>query len=109
MSVADAHWVSAIRRSGCEISGCKMSAHGSHPDVKCRRTEFRIPQAERRTALPIGLLGSLSTVNWIVFHCFQLGILLFSWVFHIAGGELIIWKLHSTDTGPSWKVLKTLS
>ncbi|XP_010649386.1 chromatin assembly factor 1 subunit FAS2 isoform X1 [Vitis vinifera] len=25
------------------------------------------------------------------------------------GGELIIWKLHSTDTGPSWKVLKTLS
>ena len=26
--------------SGCEISGCKMSAHGSHLDVKCRRTEF---------------------------------------------------------------------
>ena len=25
--------------SGCEISGCKMSAHGI-PDVKCRRTEF---------------------------------------------------------------------
>ena len=28
--------------SGCEISGCKMSVHGSHPDVKCRRTEFRM-------------------------------------------------------------------
>ena len=27
--------------SGCEISGCKMSAHGI-PDVKCRRTEFRM-------------------------------------------------------------------
>ena len=25
--------------SGCEISGCKMSAHGSHLDVKCRCTE----------------------------------------------------------------------
>ena len=25
--------------SDCEISGCKMSAHGI-PDVKCRRTEF---------------------------------------------------------------------
>ena len=27
--------------SGCEISGCKMSAHGI-PDMKCRRTEFRM-------------------------------------------------------------------
>uniref|UniRef100_A0A5B6ZBT3 CAF-1 p60 homolog n=1 Tax=Davidia involucrata TaxID=16924 RepID=A0A5B6ZBT3_DAVIN len=25
------------------------------------------------------------------------------------GGELIIWKLHSTDAGQTWKVLKTLS
>ncbi|KAF9599668.1 hypothetical protein IFM89_001614 [Coptis chinensis] len=25
------------------------------------------------------------------------------------GGELLLWKLHSTDTGHSWKVLKTLS
>ncbi|KAK9134583.1 hypothetical protein Syun_013913 [Stephania yunnanensis] len=25
------------------------------------------------------------------------------------GGELIIWKLHSTDVGQTWKVLKTLS
>ncbi|KAK9110427.1 hypothetical protein Sjap_018487 [Stephania japonica] len=25
------------------------------------------------------------------------------------GGELIIWKLHSTDVGQAWKVLKTLS
>ncbi|KAK1371532.1 Chromatin assembly factor 1 subunit FAS2 [Heracleum sosnowskyi] len=25
------------------------------------------------------------------------------------GGELILWKLHSTDAGQSWKVLKTLS
>ena len=46
--------VSAIRRSGyvypenlkrlplpsgCEIFRCKMSMHGSHPNVKCRRTE----------------------------------------------------------------------
>ena len=47
-------WVSVIRKSGyvypeklkrlplpsdCDISGWKMSAHGSHPDVKCRRTD----------------------------------------------------------------------
>ena len=53
MSVADAHWVSAIRRfgyvypeklkcpplpSGCETFRCKILAHGI-PDVKCRRRQ----------------------------------------------------------------------
>ena len=38
-------WPEKLKRlsllSGCEISGCKMLAHGI-PDMKCRRTEFRM-------------------------------------------------------------------
>ena len=45
-------WPKKLKRppfpSGCEISGCKMSAHGSHPDVKYQRTEFRIWNVRRR-------------------------------------------------------------
>nr|CAN81762.1 hypothetical protein VITISV_016725 [Vitis vinifera] len=38
--------------SGCEISGCKMSAHGI-PDVKCRRTEFRMdPSSSTPSGFP---------------------------------------------------------
>ena len=62
--------VSVIRRSGyvypeklkrpplpssCEISGCKMSAHGSHPDIKCRRTEFLIWNVGTQNSSPAGL------------------------------------------------------
>ena len=40
--------------SGCEISGCKMSAHGI-PDMKCRRTEFRMWNVSAWNSSPGGL------------------------------------------------------
>lgn len=38
----------------------------------------------------------------------QLGNVSSKSVFFFSGGDLIIWKLHSTDAGQTWKVLKML-
>ena len=43
-------------------SGCKMSAHGSHPDVKCRRTEFWIWNVRRRWK--VGRIEFFPRVEW---------------------------------------------
>ncbi|KAK3002966.1 hypothetical protein RJ639_019557, partial [Escallonia herrerae] len=48
---------------------------------------------------------SASYQNSLSYHGSAVNALRFS----PCGGELIIWKLHTSDATPAWKVLKTLS
>ncbi|XVE86554.1 hypothetical protein DITRI_Ditri18aG0042500 [Diplodiscus trichospermus] len=50
-------------------------------------------------------IPSASYQNSLTYHGFAVNALRFS----PSGGELIIWKLHTTDAGQSWKVFKSLS
>ncbi|XP_057416845.1 chromatin assembly factor 1 subunit FAS2 isoform X2 [Lotus japonicus] len=58
-------------------------------------------------------IPSVSYVNNLSYHSSAVNVIRFSPSGELLAsgadaGEMLIWKLHSTDTGPTWKVLKTL-
>ncbi|PNX79924.1 chromatin assembly factor 1 subunit FAS2-like protein [Trifolium pratense] len=58
-------------------------------------------------------LPEVTYVNSLSYHSSAVNVIRFSSSGELLasgsdGGELLIWKLHSTDTGQTWKVLKML-
>ncbi|XP_034222155.1 chromatin assembly factor 1 subunit FAS2 isoform X2 [Prunus dulcis] len=73
-----------------------LATGGADFDIKL----WLINSSETQKKLP-----AASYQNSLSYHSSAVNVLRFS----PSGGELIVWKLHATETSTTWKVLKTLS